>query len=116
MMNYFRREVFQKIVEDGKKYITGFTTIGGYLNVKWLMCPYDWNLIEFEDLVDVRKACTGNILQNIGMLRSQIKADVPGNIDYSLFTQRGEKLTEEVMKKWAESSANYMHALSRGGM
>ena len=114
MMNYFRREAFQKIVEDGKKYITGYTSIGGYLNVKWLMCPYDWNLIEFEDLVDVRKACTGNILQNIGLLRSQVKGDVPGNIDYSLFTQRGDKLTEEVMKKWEASSANYMHALTRG--
>lgn len=116
MYNLFRREAFQKKLINGKWYITGFTTQGGQLNVKWLKCPYSWNMIQFDDLRDVRKLCTGNILTNFGMLRSMVKTDVPGAIDFSLFTQRGEKLMQEVEEKWKDSSTSYMHALLRGGV
>lgn len=115
-LNMFRREAFQKVHKDGKLYITGFTTIGGTLNVKWLMNPPDWNLIEFEDLPDVRNLCKANILMNFGALREMARADIPGALDFGSMKTRGEKLYEEVLDKWNKSSTNYMHAIMRGGL
>lgn len=115
-LNYFRREKFQKKVINGKKYITGFSTIGGALNVKWLEAPPDYSLIEFEDLPDIRDLCKSNILQNFGMLRQLIKADIPGNPDYSLLTNRAKELKDPIITKWNQSSTNNMMAILRGGL
>lgn len=116
MYNLFRREAFQKKLINGKWYITGFTTQGGNLCIKWLECPYNWNLIQFDDLTDVRKIIKGNTLLNFGMLRSMVKTDIPGAIDFSMLTQRGEKLMEEVETKWKSSSSSYIHSIVRGGL
>lgn len=115
-MNMFRREAFQKVHKNGKLYITGFTTIGGTLNVKWMMNPPDWNLIEFEDLPDVRQLCKANILMNFGALREMARSDVAGALDFSGMKSRGKELYDEIIDKWNKSSTNYMHAIMRGGL
>jgi hypothetical protein len=53
--NYYRQEKFQIVKEYGKKYVTGFTTINGQLNIKWLCMSTDWDDINYEYLEPIAR-------------------------------------------------------------
>lgn len=112
--NIMRKEKTHNIVKDGKRYIHGFSTIGGALNVKWCKWSPEWDMIDFDNLKDVRRLCTAYVLRNLGMLRSQVKGDSPANIDYSLFNSRADSIEDAVCKKWDESATNLRWTIERG--
>lgn len=114
--NYFRREHFKKVKENGQYFATGYTTIGGSLNAKWLKHSYDWNDIEFEYLPDVRNLAKAYIMRNLGMLRGMIKSDLTGQIDFSSFNSRADTLEQKVMEKWEKQPTMLNLAVMRGGL
>lgn len=114
--NYLRREHVKTVKENGKKYATGYSTVGGMMNIKWFKKSYDWNDINYSLLPDVRDLCKAYILRNLGMLNALVKSDLPGVIDFSLYNQRSDTLEEKVITKWDESMTNYSYAIMRGGL
>lgn len=114
--NLYRREKYRKIRKDGKLYAKGYSTIGGCLCAKWFLNSYNWDDIEFEMLPTVRAHVKANILRNLGMLRSMIKSDLPGNIDFSVYQSRADSLDEQSIRKWEASSTNQRFAIMRGGL
>jgi hypothetical protein len=113
--NYFRRERYKKIKEvDGNYYATGFSTVGGVLNVKWLCWSRDWDDIEFNRLQEVRDICTARILQSLGMLRNLISVEV-AKIDFTSYTSRAKELRDPVIEFWKGSAGNMALAVERGG-
>jgi hypothetical protein len=115
-LNQYRREYVKRIKEKGKMYITGYSTIGGALNIKWLKWSPDWDLVDFEDLPQVRQLCTAFVLRNLGMLRGLIKSDIPGQIDFEKYLTRADKLDEDVHKLWNTSSTSLKLTPTRGGL
>lgn len=115
-LNYFRREHVKTIKENGKKYATGYSTTGGNVNIKWLCRSYDFDDIRYSMLTDFRNLCKANIMRNLGMLRSMVKSDLPGNIDYTLYTNRADSLEQKVIDKWEKSPTNLQLAIMRGGL
>lgn len=114
--NYMRHEKIMNVLdENGKRYIQGFSSTGGYLNVKWHMWDRDWSHIPFIDLTDVRKLCTAKVLRNLGMLRALIANDAPSKIDYSLYNSRADSLEQAVINIWNESSHRLVNTPARGG-
>jgi|GEM_PF-4686171 len=115
-LNYFRRQHVRKYIKDHKLHITGYSSIGGNLEAKLLKHSYDWDDIIYENLSDVRNMCTAKVMRNLGMLRSQVKNDLPNNIDYKMFIDRAKEIEDPITKKWSESSRNLMLSIMRGGM
>jgi hypothetical protein len=116
LLNKFRREKVQRIKENGKIYITGYSVLGGALNVQWLMWNPDWDMVEFEHLKEVRDLCTAYVLRNLGSLRHLIKSDTPGALDFSQYLTRADALEQPILKRWASSSETLRFTPSRGGL
>lgn len=115
-VNYFRREHVRSIKEDGKRYCIGYSTVGGSVNVKWLCCSYDFDDIKFSIRTDFRNLGKAAILRNLGMLRSLVKSDVPGAIDFSLYNTRADALESKVIEKWEKQASNLALSVMRGGL
>ncbi len=113
-VNLGTREKFSYVRENGKLYITGWSTIGGRLEAHFACWSNDWNDILFDRLNEARDLATAKVLQNLGMLRGLIKTDIGGAIDFSLYTNRAEKLQSTVMDFWKKSTTN-LAIISRGG-
>lgn len=115
-VNYFRREHVRSIKENGKRYCIGYSTVGGSVNVKWLCCSYDFDDIKFSIRTDFRNLGKAAILRNLGMLRSLVKSDVPGAIDFSLYNTRADALESKVIEKWEKQASNLALSVMRGGL
>lgn len=115
-LNYFRREHVKTIKENGKKYATGYSTTGGAVCIKWLCASYNFDDIKFSMRTDFRAICKAYVLRNIGMLRSMVKSDLPGNIDYSMYTSRADSLEQKVAEKWEKCATSLALSVMRGGL
>jgi hypothetical protein len=115
-VNYFRREHVRTIKENGKRYCIGYSTVGGSVNVKWLCCSYDFDDIKFSIRTDFRNLGKAAILRNLGMLRSLVKSDVPGAIDFSLYNTRADAPESKVIEKWEKQASNLALSVMRGGL
>jgi hypothetical protein len=113
-LNYFRREKYKKIKENGIYYVYGFGSTGGILNLKFLCWSNNWEDIDFSQLNEVRDLCTAKVLQNLGMLRGLIAVEV-AKLDFSLYTNRAKELRDPVLEKWSSRSSNVAMAIIRGG-
>jgi len=112
--NYGTREKFSYIRENGKVFITGYSTVGGNLEAHYACYSPNWNDVAFDRLNEARDYATAKILQGLGMLRGLVKTDIAGAIDYSLYTNRAEKLKTDVMDFWKKSPTS-IAVISRGG-
>lgn len=115
-INYFRREHVSTIKENGKRYAVGFSTVGGTVNIKWLCNSYDFDDIKFSIRTDFRKLCKAHVLRNLGMLRALVKVDVPGTIDFSMYTSRADTLENEIREKWEKQATSLSLSVMRGGL
>lgn len=115
-MNYGRREYERDVFHDNKRFVHGYTTIGGALNIHWMCMSTDFSRIDYWMLPQVRKLCTAYALRNIGMLRMLVKSSDNAPIDYSAYTSRADSLEKEVLDVWSKSATNLMYALHRGGL
>ncbi len=98
---------------DGKKYLVGYANRAGQVEIWWAKGSNDWNDVEFARLPEVRKLATSRVLRVLGMLRSQVKTDIPGQVDYSGFIARAKELEAEVYEFWKNVPRV---AIMRGGM
>lgn len=115
-INYFRREHIHILKENGKKYITGYSTVGGSVNVKWLCASWDFDDIRFSMRTQFMKLAKANILRSHAVLRDMAKTDVPGAFDASKLLNRADNLEKEVMDVWNASPTNHSVAIMRGGL
>ena len=115
-MNYFRREYSRDIIENGKKYVQGYTSIGGCLNIHWLCTDLDYNHIPYWDLPNVRKLCTAYALRNIGTIRSLLKTNENIPFDSERMISRADELEKEVLELWKENTLPFALAMNRGGL
>jgi hypothetical protein len=115
-INNFRREYTRDIIEDNKKYVQGYSSVGGFLNIHWLCADLDYSHIPAWDIPMVRKLCTAYALRNVGALLTLVKDDqnIPFNADD--FKSRSKELEEEVINYWNESSLAQSLAINRGGL
>lgn len=112
-INHFKKEYLRDVWEYDKKYVKGFSTVGGSVNIHWLCADTNYDHTEYYHRPNIRKLCTAFALQNIGMLRSQIKPDDNSPLDYSLFTTRAEKLYDAVKEEWSKDPSALIFAISR---
>jgi len=115
MINYFRAEKYSKKKIDGQMYAYGFSTVGGFLNARWLKHSYDFDDVRYELIDHTRRLCQAYIYMNFGLLRNMVKSDVPGQIDYDSLKQRGEKLEQEVRDELKKQNYALSLAVQRGG-
>jgi hypothetical protein len=115
-LNFFRREKFTRKKINGILYATGFSTIGGNLNFKWLKASRNWDDIPFEDLeVLARPMARIEVLNNFGLLRQLVKTDIAGQLDATVLTNRAEKLEQQIEPIIKSVGITGIYALMRGG-
>jgi len=116
LKNYMRMEKFHIIKENGKRFVTGFSTIGGQLNILWLCTSRDWDDVKFEHLTDIARPLVKiEALRAINFLRKLVKGDIPGAIEADSFLARADKLEEQVNKLIGSITTGYSLALMRSG-
>lgn len=115
-LNSFRREYSRDVIENGKKYVQGYTSIGGCLNIHWLCMDLDYSHIPYWDLPTVRKLCTSYALRNIGALRGLLKSNENIPFDTEKMTSRADELEKEVLEGWKENTLPFALAMNRGGL
>ena len=115
-LNQFRREYSRDVIEDNKKYVQGYSSIGGCLNIHWLCIDLDYSHIPSWDVPYVRKLCTAYALRNIGSLINMLKTDENVPFNTESFLSRSKELEDEVISRWDESSLAQSLAINRGGL
>jgi len=104
ILNYATRcEVHVERDKDtGQKNLVGYANRTGSLEIFWACASNDWSDVEYARQPELRRLCTARVLRALGMLRGQVKSDVPGALNYDMFLTRAEKLEEEVLKFWTD--------------
>lgn len=117
IFNQTRREYDRDIWINGKRYLHGWSTSGGWLNVHWLCTSNNFDRIPFTmKSVDVRKLCTAYALRNIGMLRALVPNERVNKIDYALYNTRADAIEEKIITKWDQNPMRLRFAIMRGGL
>jgi hypothetical protein len=116
ILNYATRQEIHIEYDEKtkKKTLVGYANRTGTLEIYWAKASNDWRAIEYARVPEVRKLATSRILRALGMLRGQVKSDIPGQINFDMFLQRADKLEEEVMAFWRDPSLRGV--VVRGGM
>jgi len=115
--NQNRREYDRDIYINGKKYLHGWSTSGGYLNVHWLCTSNNFDRVPFTmKSVYLRRLCTAFALRNIGMLRALVPNEKVNKIDYSLYNTRADAIEEKIFAKWDVDPSRLKFAIMRGGL
>lgn len=117
LKNMMRREKLSKIHVPGEGlYAVGYSTLTGYLNIKWLCWSRDFNDVEFEDWPQVIQLCQSHVKKSIGSIRALLRADSNLPFDAESMRKEGIAEIEAKDKEWAASPMNKIHAIERGGM
>ena len=115
-INYNRREYERDVFKNNKRYVHGFASTGGALNIHWLCMSTDFARIDYWMLPEVRKLCTANTLRNLGALRSLIKPADNTPIDFSRMDSRADALESKVLDRWKSDPLYMAFSIKRGGM
>lgn len=115
-INYNRREYDRDVFKNNKRYVHGFASTGGALNIHWMCMSTDYARIDYWMLPEVRKLCTANALRNLGALRSLIKPSDNNPIDFSGMQTRADALESKVLERWSKDPTALATALRRGGL
>jgi len=102
ILNYATRAEFHIERKGDKKVLVGYANRTGSLEIHWALASNDWADVEYARQPELRKLCTARVLRALGMLRGQVKSDIPGQINYDMFIQRAKELEDEVMAFWKE--------------
>lgn len=100
IQNYAERVSFRIDRIGREKYLVGNSNKHGGIEVFWAMKSYNWDDIDYARLNEVRKLARANVLRNLGMLRGQVKSDIPGEVAHDKFTARADALENEVLEFW----------------
>lgn len=116
MKNIMRREKLSKIHIPGKGlFAKGYSSMSGFLNIRWLCWSKDYNDVEFEDFSKVLELCQAFVKKSIGSIRELLRTD--SNIPFKEGMQKeGEEKIKEIENDWKESPIRLRFVTSRGGV
>lgn len=115
-INYNRREYERDVFKNNKRFVHGYTSTGGSLNIHWLCMSNDFARVDYWMLPQVRKLCTAYALRNIGAIRQLIKPGDNNPIDFSSYQNRADSLEKEVLDSWSKNPNAMIFAIKRGGL
>jgi hypothetical protein len=115
-INYNRREYDRDVFKNNKRYVHGYASTGGALNIHWMCMSTDYARIDYWMLPEVRKLCTANALRNLGALRSLIKPSDNNPIDFSGMQTRADALESKVLERWSKDVNSLSLSIRRGGL
>ena len=115
MKNLMRREKLSKVHIPGQGlFAKGYSTLSGYLNIRWLCWSRDFDDVEFEDWSKVVKLCQAHVKFSIGAIRDLLRSD--SNIPFREGIQKeGKDEIDAIEKEWSENPYRLIYTPSRGG-
>lgn len=116
MKNIMRREKLSKVKIPGKGlFAKGYSSVSGYLNIRWLCWSRDFNDVEFEDFSTVLELCQAHVKKSIGSIRDLLRTD--SNIPFREGMQKeGEDQIKKIEEDWKQSPIRLRFVTSRGGL
>jgi hypothetical protein len=102
ILNYATRAEFHIERQGDQKMLVGYANRTGTLEIHWALASNDWSDVEYTRMPELRKLCTARVLRALGMLRGQVRSDIPGAINFDMFINRAKELEEEVLGFWKE--------------
>ncbi len=104
ILNYATRcEVhIERDPATGMKNLVGYANRTGTLEIYWACASNDWSDVEYARQPELRRLATARTLRALGMLRGQVKSDIPGALNYEMFLTRAKELEDEVMNFWKD--------------
>lgn len=116
MKNIMRREKLSKIHIPGQGiFAKGYSTMSGFLNIRWLCWSRDFDDVEFEDWSKVIRLCQAHVKFSIGAIRDLLRND--SNIPFREGIQKeGQQEIAEIEKEWMENPIRNIYTPARGGL
>lgn len=115
LKNMNRREKLSRVRKPDGLYAIGYSTLTGYLNLKWLCWSRNFDDVAFEDWPQVIKLCQAHVKYSIGSIRELLRTD--SNIPFREGMQKeGKAEIDEIVKDWAANPIRLIHTPARGGM
>lgn len=102
VINYHKRTRLNIEIDEvtGKRVATGYSSTGGTLEAELKFYSPNFELIEYDELDGVRKLATARVMRSLSALRTLVKSDTPGAIDFSGYAARAETLENEVKEHY----------------
>lgn len=100
LVNYATRVHHHTEWRDGVKYLVAYSNKLGSLEVHYAFESLNWADTEFARRPELRKLCEAEILHTLGSLRSQVKTDIPGAMDYRDWVTRADTIRKDVQADW----------------
>ena len=97
-------KVFRIDVDPVNRVAFGFSNILGKLVIEWGEYSTNFYKIPFQRVSEVIDLAKSNLLQFLGMLRSQQNTGLPTSFNYQSFITEASRLREEVINKWKNFS------------
>ncbi|KKM07552.1 hypothetical protein LCGC14_1732810, partial [marine sediment metagenome] len=95
-------KAFKIKIDEGAQTVSGFSNVTGRLSITWAKYSQDFSDVSFNKFDDVKQLAQANILEYLGMLRSQQTTDIPNILDPRVFLDKATDLRNEVMTKFRE--------------
>lgn len=116
MKNIMRREKLSKVHIPGQGlFAKGYSSVSGFLNIRWLCWSRDFNDVEFEDWNKVIRLCQAHVKKSIGSIRELLRTD--SNIPFKEGLQKeGDTEVSEIEKEWSQSPSRLIYTPARGGI
>lgn len=115
LKNMNRREKLSKVHKEDGTYAIGYSTLSGYLNIRWLCWSRNFDDVEFEDWPKVIQLCQAHVKFSIGAIRDLLNTD--SNIPFRGGIQKeGHDEMKAILDEWAASPITKIYTPSRGGL
>lgn len=116
LKNISRREHLAKIHIPGKGiFAKGYSSMSGFLNIRWLCWSRDFNDVEFEDWSKVLSLCQAHVKVSIGAIRELLRTD--SNVPFKEGMEKdGQDAINEWVKKAEEDPYRLIYTPQRGGV
>lgn len=116
LKNISRREHLAKIHIPGKGiFAKGYSSMSGFLNIRWLCWSRDFNDVEFEDWSKVLNLCQAHVKVSIGAIRELLRTD--SNVPFKEGMEKeGQDAINDWVKKAEEDPYRLIYTPQRGGV
>ena len=115
LKNINRREKLSKVHLPDGIYAKGYSTLTGFLNIRWLCWSRNFDDVEFEDWPKVLRLCQSYVKFSIGSIRDLLRTDNNIPIRDGMQKEGSTEIAAQI-KEWEESPITKIYTPSRGGM
>ena len=95
-------KTFSLHVNIPDRVVEGYTNTTGTMYITWMAWDNTFENLPFDRIEEVIQLCQAYLLNSLAIIRGQIVTNTGPEFDIRLFTDKADKIIENVITKWKE--------------